>query len=203
MLLLPNPKRLMLGYLAGAVTTSVIVGIAIVEWLHHSGVVGTTKHSVAPGIDIALGVIALLAAFVVQSGRAARARERRAEKHVGKAKKTPRWQEALSGGTARTTFVIGLLLSFPGASYLAALTELDKQNLGLAGDVVTILAVTAVMLALLEVPLLCFTVAPEWTPRAIERFKEWLGTHGGRVIVTILTLVGLALIVRGVLVLHG
>ena len=73
----------------------------------------------------------------------------------------------------------------------------------MAGDVVTILAVTAVMLALLEVPLLCFTVAPEWTPRAIERFKEWLGTHGGRVIVTILTLVGLALIVRGVLVLHG
>ena len=157
-------------------TTSVIVGIAIVEWLHHSGVVGTTKHSVAPGIDIALGVIALLAAFVVQSGRAARARERRAEKRAGKAKKTPRWQEALSGGTARTTFVIGLLLSFPGASYLAALTELDKQNLGLAGDVVTILAVTAVMLALLEVPLVCFTVAPEWTPRAIERFKEWLGT---------------------------
>ena len=192
MLLLPNPKRLMLGYLAGAVTTSVIVGIAIVEWLHHSGVVGTTKHSVAPGIDIALGVIVLLAAFVVQSGLAARAREHRAEKRAGKVKKTPRWQEALSGGTARTTFVIGLLLSFPGASYLAALTELDKQNLGLAGDVVTILAVTAVMLVLLEVPLVCFAVAPEWTPRAIGRFKAWMGTHGGSVIVTVLTAVGLA-----------
>ena len=150
MLLLPSPKRLMLGYLAGAVTTSVIVGIAIVEWLHHSGVVGTTKHSVAPGIDIAFGVIALLAAFVVQSGRVARARERRAERRAGKVKKTPRWQEALSGGTPRTTFVIGLLLSFPGASYLAALTEIDKQNLTLAGDVVTILAVTAVMLVLLR-----------------------------------------------------
>ena len=199
MLLLPSPKRLMLGYLAGAVTTSVIVGIAIVEWLHHSGVVGTTKHSVAPGIDIAFGVIALLAAFVVQSGRVARARERRAERRAGKVKKTPRWQEALSGGTPRTTFVIGLLLSFPGASYLAALTEIDKQNLTLAGDVVTILAVTAVMLVLLEVPLVCFAVAPEWTPRAIDRFKAWMSTHGGKVLVIALTAIGLALILRGVL----
>jgi hypothetical protein len=199
MLLLPNPKRLMLGYLAGAVTTSVIVGIAIVEWLHNSGVVGTTKHSVAPGIDVALGVIALLAAFVIQSGRAGRARERRAERRTGKTKKTPRWQEALSGGTPRTTFVIGLLLSFPGASYLAALTEIDKQNLTLAGDVATILAVTAVMLALLELPLVSFAVAPEWTPRAIDRFKAWLSTHGGKAIVIGLTAIGLALILRGVL----
>ena len=170
----------MLGYLAGAVTTSVIVGIAIVEWLHNSNVVGTTKHSLAPGIDVALGLIVLLAAFVIQSGRVARARERRADKRAGKAKKTPRWQEALGGGTPRTTFVIGLLLSFAGASYLAALTELDKQNFGIAGDVVTILAVTAVMLVLLELPLLSFAVAPEWTPLAVERFKGWMGVHGGK-----------------------
>ncbi len=199
MLLLPNPKRLMLGYLAGAVTTSVIVGIAIVEWLHNSNVVGTTKHSLAPGIDVALGLIVLLAAFVIQSGRVARARERRADKRAGKAKKTPRWQEALSGGTPRTTFVIGLLLSFPGASYLAALTELDKQNFGIAGDVVTILAVTAVMLVLLELPLLSFAVAPEWTPLAVERFKGWMGVHGGKAIVIALTVIGLALILRGLL----
>jgi hypothetical protein len=39
MLLLPNPKRLLLGYLAGAYTTGIVVGVAIVEWLHRSGVV--------------------------------------------------------------------------------------------------------------------------------------------------------------------
>jgi hypothetical protein len=199
MLLLPSPKRLMLGYLAGAVTTSLIVGIAIVEWLHKSDVVGTTKHSVAPGIDVALGVIMLLAAFVIQSGRVARARERRAERRTGKAKKTPRWQEALSSGTPRTTFVIGLLLSFPGASYLAALTEIYKQNFGLAGDVVTILAAIAVMLILLELPLISFAVAPEWTPLAVDRFKGWMSRHGGKAIVIALTVIGLALILRGVL----
>jgi hypothetical protein len=30
------------------------------------------------------------------------------------------------------------------------------------------------MLALLEVPLVLFLVAPEWTPQAVDRSKVWL-----------------------------
>jgi Sap, sulfolipid-1-addressing protein len=199
MLLLPNPKRLMLGYLCGALTTGVIVGVAIVEWLSGSGAVSTTKHTIAPGVDLALGVIALIGAYVVQSGRVARSRERRREKHAGEEKKTPRWQEALSGGSARTTYVVGLLLSFPGASYLAALTELSRQDFGFAGVVITVIAMNAVMLILLEGPLVCFVLAPEWTPRAIERAKAWMAIHGSKAIVVVLTILGVVFIVRGVL----
>jgi hypothetical protein len=199
MLLLPNPKRLMLGYFGGALTTGVIVGVAIVEWLSGSGAVSTTKHTIAPGVDVALGVIALIGAYVVQSGRVARSRERRREKHAGEEKKTPRWQEALSGGSARTTYVVGLLLSFPGASYLAALTELSRQDFGFAGVVITVIAMNAVMLILLEGPLVCFALAPEWTPRAIERAKAWMAVHGSKAIVVVLTILGVVFIVRGVL----
>jgi hypothetical protein len=199
MLLLPNPKRLMLGYLAGAVTTGVVVGIAIVEWLNSSHAVSTTKHSVAPGIDLALGVILLLAAYVIWSGYVARANERRQERRADKPKKTPGWQRALSGGTARTTFVIGLLLSFPGASYLAALTEIHKQNLATVWIVLTILVVNAVMLVLLEAPLVSFAVAPDWTPVAVERFKGWMSRNGAKAIAIGLTILGAALILRAVI----
>jgi len=199
MLLLPKPKRLMLGYLAGAYTTGVIVGVAIVEWLHNSHTVSTAKHSVAPGIDFALGSIALIAAYVVWSGELARRRERRREKRGDRPKKPPRWQQALSGGSARTTFLIGLLLSFPGASYLASLGEIAKQDLGTAGDVLVVIAVNIVMLVLLEAPLIAFTVAPEWTPAAIERFKSWMAVHGATAIAIALTVVGGALILRAVL----
>jgi len=199
MLLLPNPKRLMLGYLAGALTTGIVVGIAIVEWLKNSGAVSTTKHTVAPAIDVAIGVILLLAAYVIHSGRVARAKERRKQKRGDKPKKTPRWQEALSGGTPRTTFVIGLLLSFPGASYLAALTEIHRQNLSTAGSVLTILAVNAIMLILLEAPLISFAVAPEWTPRAIERFKGWMSRNGAKALEIVLAVLGAALILRAVI----
>jgi ABC-type multidrug transport system fused ATPase/permease subunit len=198
MLLLPNPKRLMLGYLAGALTTGIIVGVAIVEWLSGSSAVSETKHTVAPGIDLAFGAIALVAAYVIQSGRVERRRARRREKRGDKPKKTPRWQEALSGGSARTTYLVGLLLSFPGASYLASLTEVSKLELNAAEVVVTVLALNAVMLVLLELPLISFAVAPEWTPVAIERFKAWLAQHGEKTLVIALTVIGVLFIVRGI-----
>jgi small-conductance mechanosensitive channel len=199
MLLLPNPKRLMLGYLAGAYTTGVIVGFAIVEWLHNSHTVSTAKNSVAPGIDFALGSIALIAAYALWSGQFARRRDRRREKRGDRPKRPPKWQRALSGGSARTTFLIGLLLSFPGASYLASLSEIAKQDLGTAGDLAVVIAVNIVMLVLLEVPLIGFAVAPERTPAAIERFRDWMARKGPEAIAIALTVVGGALIVRAVL----
>jgi Sap, sulfolipid-1-addressing protein len=198
MLLLPNPKRLMLGYLAGAFTTGMVVGIAVVEWLSGSGAVSETKHTAAPAIDLAFGLIALIAAYVIQSGRMERRHARQREQRGDEPKKTPRWQEALSGGSARTTYLVGLLLSFPGASYLASLTEISRLDLSGAGVVLTVLAVNAVMLVLLEVPLIGFAVAPEWTPRMIERFKGWLARHGAKALVIALTVIGVLLIVRGI-----
>lgn len=199
MLLLPNPKRLMLGYLAGALTTGIVLGVAIVEWLSGSGSVSETKHTVAPGIDLALGVLALIAASVIRSGRAGRSLARRREKRAGKPQKTPHWQEAVSGGSARTTYVVGLLLSFPGASYLASLTEISRHNLSTAGVVLTVIAVNAVMLILLEVPLISFAVAPEWTPRAVERFKGWMAKSGASALANALMVIGALFIARAIL----
>jgi MFS family permease len=194
MLLLPRPKRLLLGYLLGAYTTSITVGLAIEYWLHGSGTITTTKNTVSPVIDITLGVLALLVAFVIGTGRLA---DRRNRKQTDKPKKTPRWQRTLSKGSARDTFIVGLLLSFPGASYLAALDQIYKQNLSAAAVVLTVVAVTVIMLILLELPLIGYALAPEWTPNAVERLKTWLGRNGGRAAVIGATLIGIALIVRG------
>src|SRR5262249_48922697 len=158
------------------------------------GVVSDTKQSVSPGVNLALGVLALIGAWVVHGGAVARARVRREEKRAGKPPKTPRWQQALSGGSARTTFLIGLVLSFPGASYLASLTAISKQGFGVPGVVVTVVAVNIVMLVLLEVPLICFFIAPEWTPVAIDRFKGWMSRNGAVALVVALTVIGVLFI---------
>jgi hypothetical protein len=188
----------MLGYLAGAFTTGIVVGVAIVEWMSDSGAVSQTKHAVSPGIDLAFGLIALSAAYVIQSGRMERRRARKREERGDTPKKTPRWQEALSGGSARTTYLVGLLLSFPGASYLASLTQISRLDLSTAGVVATVVAANMVMLVLLEVPLISFAVAPEWTPRMIDRFKGWLAQHGSKALVIALTTIGVLLVVRGI-----
>jgi hypothetical protein len=192
MLLLPSPKRLLLGYWLGAMTTGVTVGLAIVQWLSGSGTVSTTKHTISPGIDIVLGVLALVVAVVVGTGRGGGRRKEGP-------KKVPRWQQELGRGSARTTFVIGLLLSFPGASYLAALTEIHRQSLSWPEIVGTVLAVNLIMLVLLEVPLIGYTVAPDATSARIEQFKDWLARNGRRAIAIGAGVIGVALILRGVL----
>jgi hypothetical protein len=198
MLLLDRPKRLMLGYWCGALTTGIVVGTSIVLWMGSSGV-STSQHQVAPGTDFAIGAVLLVAAFAIRRGTITRARERRAAKHADRPKKTPKWQEKLSGGTARTTFVIGLLLSFPGASYLASLSEIHKQGFSTAGEIATVVAVNLVMLVLLEVPLVAFAVAPDWTPGMVERFKDWMNRNGAKALATALAVLGVALILRAVL----
>ena len=198
MLLMPRPKRLLLGYLLGAYTTSITVGLAIVFWLSDSGTLGTTKHTISPGIDIVLGALALLVAFVVGTGRMARRKERRRSAHADEPKKTPRWQQTLNKGSTRDTFVVGILLSFPGGSYLACLTTIAKLNLSDSAIVLTVVAVAVVMLLLLEVPLLAYTLAPQWTPAAVERLKGWLARNGVRAGVSAATVIGVGLIVKGV-----
>src|SRR5512143_1419252 len=77
MLLLERPARLMLGYLLGALMTSITLGLVIVFSLSGSSATNTTQNTLSPAVDIALGAIALTAAFVLHTGRHERLRERR------------------------------------------------------------------------------------------------------------------------------
>jgi hypothetical protein len=203
MLLLPKPKRLLLGYWLGAMTTGITLGIVIINWLKNSGAVSTSKHTVSPAIDIALGVLALVVAVVIGTGRWAKRQAKRREKRASRPKKVPKWQQTLSRGSMRSTFVIGVLLSFPGASYLGSLTEISKHNLSQLEIVLTVISVNLIMLMLLEVPLIGYAVAPQWTTSAIERAKDWFALNGARVATIGLTVIGVALIARGAIYASG
>lgn len=200
MLTLPSPKRLLLGYLLGALVTSVTCGLVLVFVLADTSTSSTAQHSVSPVIDIVLGGLLLLAAFVVGTGRDRRRRawsERRREHAADKP--PPRWKRTLSKGSARDTFVIGILLTFPGASYIAGMNALDKQHLATTPTVLAVLAFNAIMLILLEVPLLGYAIKPEATGIAVARFSHWLSRNGGRAALIGAGAIGVILIVRGLL----
>ena len=200
MLLLPNPKLLMLGYLLGALMTSITLGLVIVFALKDSSTVSTTENTISPAVDLALGAILLLAAFVLGTGRDKRIAERRQERKGPKEDKgPPRWQQALSKGSARTTFVVGALLTLPGGSYLAGLDQIEKQKLSTSATVLTVVGFNLIMLMLLELPLLGFVVAPDWTPGAVERSKAWFARNGHKAAVIALTVLGSALVLKGII----
>lgn len=202
MLLLPSPKRLMLGYLGGAYLTSVTLGVVIVLALGGSNsTTSSAKHTVNPIVDLVIGAIFLLIGAALGTGRDKPLRERRAERKSGKEQKTPRWQRELAKGSPRVTFVVGALLTLPGASYLAGLDALRKLNYSSAAVVGTVILMNVIMLTLIELPLISFTVAPDWTPRAIERVKTAFRDHGHTALFVATTALGVLLIVQGVITL--
>jgi len=199
MLLLDKPARLMSGYLLGAYMTSITLGLVIVFSLSNSSATSTTENTVSPAVDIGLGAVALAVSFVLYTGRYERIRERRrARKAAQPDKDPPRWQRELSKGSPRTTFVIGALLTLPGASYLAGLDEIHKLKYSTTATVLLVIGFNLVMLWLLEVPLASFLVAPEWTPRAIDRAKNWVSRHAHIFAVRGFAAVGVLLVIKGI-----
>jgi hypothetical protein len=197
MLLLPKPKRLLLGYWLGAMLTSITLGLVIVFAVLDSRAVSTTKHSLSPAADIALGVLAIVLAVVIGTGRDKPVTARRAKRREGK--EPPRWQRSLNRGTARTTFVIGALLTLPGASYLAGLTRIHKLDYSTAGTVVVVVGFNLVMLVLLEGPLLAFALAPHRAHEWIESAKAWVGSHARRYATRFFAVIGVALVIKGII----
>ena len=201
LLLLDRPAKLMAGYLAGALMTSITLGIIIVFSFSNSGTTNTTENAISPAVDIALGGIALAIAFVLYTGRVAHMRERRRERKAAKAtnKEPPRWQRELNKGSPRITFVVGALLTLPGASYLAGLHQIHELHYATTETVLLVIGFNLVMLWLLEVPLVCFVVAPDWTPKAIARAKAWVSRHAHTFAIRGFTGVGVLLIIKGII----
>lgn len=200
MLLLNRPAKLMGGYLIGALMTSITLGIIIVFSFSNSSATNTTENTISPTVDIALGAIALLIAFVLYTGRVARLKERRRERKAAKPDKgPPRWQRELDKGSARVTFIVGALLTLPGASYLAGLHSIHKLHDSTATTVLLVIGFNLVMLWLIEVPLVCFVVAPDWTPRAIERAKAWVSRHAETFAIRGFAAVGTLLVIKGII----
>jgi hypothetical protein len=199
MMLLPNPKRLMLGYLLGAYATSITLGLLIVFSLHGSASV-ETAHTMGPIEDIVVGLLALLVAYALGSGRDARLQERRRRRREAREGKGEPFPERMLGrGSPRITFVVGMLLTFPGVSYLAALDRMAELDAGVPATVLLVVVFCLIQQLLLELPLLGYVFAPEWTKDAVARFRAWLGRNGRRAGVALAAAIGALLVLRGVI----
>lgn len=199
MMLLPETKKLMLGYLLGAYLTSISVGLLIVFSLHNTGAADTARASLTPAEDLVFGLIALVVGIVLRTGRADALRDRRRRRKEAKEKKEPWTQRLLGRGSARVTFAVGVLLSFPGASYLVGLDRIAHLDAGAGAAVLLVIVFCMIQMVLLELPLIGYAVAPEWTQGAVRRFREWIALNGVRVAGEIAIVIGVLLLLRGTL----
>ena len=203
MLLLRNPERLMLGYWLGAMTTGIASGLVIVFALQDSAE-QSTKHTVSPVVQLVFAVLLLVAAIALAKGGGTRLEKKdkekkNKEKKDKEDKKPPRWQRTLEKGNAWQTFVVGILLSFPGASYLAALDRLIHLHYSAFVVVLILVGFNLIQNLLLEIPMLAFRIWPTETPAAIDRAKAWVGRHARTYGVWGLAILGVALAIISVI----
>jgi len=203
MLLLPHPKRLMLGYLLGAYTTSIAAGLAIVYSLHGSSAARTSTHVLGPGGDIAVGAVAISIAFVLATGRDTRLRtwrERRKTAHTTDGPTRRPWQtRMLDQGSIAITFIVGAAMSFPGVTYINALDHIAALNPPTVSILLLIAYFCLMQQILLEGALLASTFAAGRTHDLILQLKAWFARHGHQIATIGLFAIGTLLAARGLL----
>jgi hypothetical protein len=206
MLFLPSPKRLLLGYLAGALLTSLAIGVTIVFVVHNSSAQSSGESTVSPAIDLVLGALLLIVAYVLRGGHDERIKERRRQKKLAKGggeepedKGPSKVEQLLGRGSARITFLLGVVLTLPGVSYLAALRDIQENDYSTGGKIAILLAFNFMLLILLEIPLIGFFVAPERTVVEVQRFRAFLTRNGRQMAIVVAAFLGLFLVARGVI----
>lgn len=199
MLLLPEPKKLMFGYLLGAYLTSISLGLLIVFSLHGSSTVNTAKTTLTPVEDLVFGFLLVVVGVALRTGRYDAMRERRRHRKESKdgAKKESLPERLLGRGSARITFVVGMALTLPGATYLVALKQMADLDASVAPTALLVIVFCLIQMAFLELPLIGYVLAPEGTQRRVEAFRAWLSHSGPRVAGRIALVLGIFLLVRG------
>lgn len=201
MILLPNRKRLMLGYLAGAYAISIAVSLMIVLSLHGSGFATTSGHILGPGEYIAAGVTALTIAFVLAARLEGPLQKWHARRKAAKASKSQAkqsWSQRMLGkGSAAVTFVVGAAMSLPGPAFLRALHHMAELNLRLVPVLLLVVYLCFVQQLLLELTLLADVFAPRKTQAVVIRIRTWLARHGRQIAAIGLAGVGILLSVSG------
>jgi hypothetical protein len=207
MLLFPDPKRLMIGYLLGAYLTSITLGLVFVFALPGSSTEATSKQTIGPVEDLIVGLLLWALAFVLGTGRDRPFRERRAEKTEAKrrakeeaGKPTESLPLRLLGkGDPKVSFIVGVVLSFPGISYLDSLDHIHRLNPGTVATVLLVISVCVIQLLFLELPLLGYAFSPDRTRRTVTGFKDWMSRRGRTAAVIGACALGAWLIIRGLI----
>ena len=191
-----KPVAMLAAFMAGGMLVTFVLGLLIVfvlgDWLSNK-----SQNSASPVVDIVIGVLSLVAAFVLH--RRIRERERGVVRAPKKPKDGPsRTQLMLNEGTPWAAFAAGLILNLPGIWYLDALKDIAQSNPSTSAVVVEILVFIVIMFVLAELPLIGYLVAPEATQRRVAAFQAGMSKHGRTVGMWAAALIGAYLLIKGI-----
>ncbi len=196
-----KPLSILVWFYLGGLLTTMAVGSALVFGLQDSPLMSGPRLPSAPGVDIVIGLLALLAAFVLRRVDTRRKRDRarrEAPKEKKKSKSSDRIQHLVEHG-GHLSFAAGVVGSlFPSPLVLLGMADIAQLGYDAIPTLVVILGFYLIMFTFIELPIVGFVVAPERTKTAAVTTKAWLDRNLLVLAFWALTLVGTFEVIRGV-----
>jgi hypothetical protein len=178
----PRPLLQLSAFLCGGFLMGLTVGAAVLFLLESRA---ESAHFTLPRVQIAIGVLALLAATVLAVTK-------------GRPRTPPAWlSRLLDGQSLWVAGAAGLGIALPSVDYLAALAVIGTADISSTTRLAALLVFNVVAFALIEIPLLAYLVAPDRTRARLEALNDWVRARGRRGVAVLVAVVGTVLLVAG------
>jgi hypothetical protein len=180
-----------LAFVMAAIIVTYVTGVLVLFVLKDVGVTGL-HYTPSAVVDLALGVLLLGLGVRLSRPRAGRA------KPSGESKLERRLQ------SRRLAFVLGLTLyALPSPIYVGAVKTIADAQLSTSSQLLALAVTLAVMLWLIELPMLLLLIVPERAGKALEQINAWFIQNGRRLAMLACVGAGIYLIVKGLMGLTG
>ena len=183
----PRPGLQLLAFLTGGFAMGIAVGLVVLFILRPA--LGSA-HFTLPRVQIVVGAVLLINAAVLATG-------------VGFASRrfeplAMRTRQLLNGRSLWTAGVAGLGIALPSVDYLAVLALIVASGAAASVQFGALLLFNIVAFGFVEIPLLCFLVAPDRTRATLSALQDWLRSRRRHAVMILLAVVGCVLLVAGV-----
>jgi hypothetical protein len=186
-----SPHRTTLLYLAGALTTTVIMGIVVLIALRAGHLDLRSNRQPRYGLRLGLGVVALAGGLYMT-------RRKPKPPDPAKPRKPGLVDRMMSRPEPLFAFVTGAFVFFPSAAFVAAVQAIATSKASDLAIALALLTVIAIDVVLIWLPFLFYLAAPDLTTRTLKRFNAWLRAHGHAIAAGALLVVGGLLLLNGI-----
>ncbi|HEV7936427.1 MAG TPA: GAP family protein [Solirubrobacteraceae bacterium] len=177
-----------LAFVLAAATITYAVGALVLFLLNDVGATGPHHLTPSAALDLGLGVLLLGFAVYLRQKQSAPAKPQGASK-------IERYLQS-----TRLAFVLGITLYvLPSPIYIAAVKEISDAKLSDSGKLLGLLVTVAVMLWLIELPMLALLLYPARASSSLEQINAWFAQRGRLLAVLACAAAGAYLSVKGLI----
>jgi len=201
LLLIENrrPRTMFLCVLLGGMTVALTIGLLDVLTIHADAI--TAQGKASAGVDLALGLLLLVAGGLLASGRL----HGRQRTPVPAGNMPPEQPEKKESWAARVlaeprlglAMLVGALVGLPGASYIAALHNLVAGKYSTVTQVIAVVVFVVIEFLLIIIPFAFLELRPEATKALLKRSQDWLLGHAFQLMAGIALALGAYLTISG------